>query len=679
MPNPTPKTILFLCALCVSAVSPLHAATMPPPGNEIAAADRQSLGNQVDALAKKIEALKDTLKDKPDLLALLPDVQIYQKAVDWPLRYHELLDVKKARAALAHGEERAAQLKEGKTPWIQTGGVRAYISKIDGSIQPYLLAMPKGYDPAEKRAPYRLDFFFHGRSENLTELNFISGKGEAPAPTGDHFSVQPYGRYCCANKFAGEIDTLEILDAMKKQYPIDSNRVIVTGFSMGGAACWHIAVHYADLWAAASPGAGFAETRLYQNMDRSGEWENLPWYRKKLMHLYDCPDYALNLSMLPLISYAGTDDPQQQSGDVMQKAMENLGLKLERIYGPHVGHKYEPGAKKELDKRLDAYAAKGRDTAPKEIHFETYTTRYNQMFWITIDNLQTHWKQAQVDAKIDAGGAINITTKNVAALSIHFAPGEFPIAAPKIPIVTIDGMETPLPPIKADRSLDGSFTNTNGWSCAPPEPAKSDQKQVPNAPQSSPLHKRHALQGPIDDAFLDSFLIVKPSQPAINPKLEAWTKHELDYASNQWRAIFRGLPKEKNDHELTDADIANNNLILFGDPSSNTVLAKIADKLPIKWNKNSIMLNGKSFDAADHAVIMIYPNPLNPQKYVVLNSGFTFRQADHKTNSRQIAKLPDYAIIDLNTAPDDKAPGAIPVAGFFDEQWQLQKNDGETP
>ena len=60
-----------------------------------------------------------------------------------------------------------------------------------------------------------------------------------------------------------------------------------------------------------------------------------------------------------------------------------------------------------------------------------------------------------------------------------------------------------------------------------------------------------------------------------------------------------------------------------------------------------------------------------------LNSGFTFRQADHKTNSRQIAKLPDYAIIDLWTPPDDKAPGAIPLAGFFDELWQLQKDDGQ--
>src|ERR1041385_8335812 len=135
-------------------------------------------------------------------------------------------------------------------------------------------------------------------------------------------------------------------------------------------------------------------------MDKGGEWDSLPWYQKKLMHLYDCPDYAWNLSMLPLIAYAGTEDPQQQSGDVMQKAMEERGLKLERIYGPNVGHKYEPGAKKDLDRRLDAYAAKGRNIAPKEIHFETWTLRYNHMHWIQIDGLEKHWERARVDAEL---------------------------------------------------------------------------------------------------------------------------------------------------------------------------------------------------------------------------------------------------------------------------------------
>jgi len=196
------------------------------------------------------------------------------------------------------------------------------------------------------------------------------------------------------------------------------------------------------------------------------------------------------------------------------------------------------------------------------------------------------------------------------------------------------------------------------------------QRQKPNT-SADVLRKRHGLQGPIDDAFLDSFVIVKPTGTPLNEKVGAWSQSEANHAITEWRKIFRGEPRVKPDTDLTDTDIANNNLVLFGDPSSNAILKKIAAKLPIQWTAQSVTLGNKSYSADHHAVIMIYPNPLNPSHYVVLNSGFTFRQADHKTNSRQIAKLPDYAVIDLTTPADDKAPGGIPTAGFFDEHWRL--------
>src|SRR3546814_8520758 len=50
----------------------------------------------------------------------------------------------------------------------------------------------------------------------------------------------------------------------------------------------------------------------------------------------------------------------------------------------------------------------------------------------------------------------------------------------------------------------------------------------------------------------------------------------------QWRQQFRGDARVKKDTEITEADIAQHNLVLWGDPQSNQVLAKIADKLPIK-------------------------------------------------------------------------------------------------
>ena len=632
---------------------------LPPTTKPLAAADHAQLQSAVASLEKEIAALKTDLRDKPELLALLPDVQIYLNALRYPLVYQEAIDIKKVAPTLKAGLERAKDLREGKTPWVTAGGARGYLSKIDASVQPYLLAVPKSYKPGDTKK-YRVDFFCHGRGEDLLELKFMSGK---PGTTDDKFGVQPYGRYCCANKFAGEIDTLEILESLKKQYPIDEDRIVMTGFSMGGAAVWHLAVHYADLWCAASPGAGFCETKIYQNLAAKGELATTPWYEQVLWHWYDAPDYILNLSDVPLIAYAGTDDPQQQSGTIMEKAAKDASVKMERIWGQHVGHKYEPTAKKELDKKLDEYAAKGRDPAPKNIRFETWTLRYNHMFWVTVEGLDRHWQQATVQAQIVDGG-IKAKTKNANAIKFAFAAGTCPLGSN--PKIEIDGTAFTALSSGGDKSFSASYEKVDGkWA---PSVTSRD---------AEPLAKRHGLQGPIDDAFLDRFIMIKPTKPAMNERTGAWVEAEMNHAIRQWHNIFRGEATVITDDALTEEQIKSSNLVLWGDPSSNHVLKLMAQQLPIKWAGNKIIVGGHTYDAATSVPVFIYPNPLNPKKYVVINSGFTFREDANSTNSRQLPRLPDYAVVDITEPPSAHSPGKIVTAGFFGEKWELREDDGK--
>jgi hypothetical protein len=131
----------------------------------------------------------------------------------------------------------------------------------------------------------------------------------------------------------------------------------------------------------------------------------------------------------------------------------------------------------------------------------------------------------------------------------------------------------------------------------------------------------------------------------------------------------------KNDTNISDDDIKNHNLVLWGDPSSNAVLAKVIDKLPIRWGKDKISVEHYGdHPAAGHALIAIYPNPLNPEKYIVLNSGFTFRDYTHLNNARQIPVLPDWAVVDLSVPPNNVWPGKIVAADFFDEKWGVKKS-----
>jgi dienelactone hydrolase len=645
---------------------------IPPPGIELAAADRAELSDGVAALGKEIEDLRTDLKGKPALLELLPDVQIFHNAVRYALKYDEFYqkgEVAVARKLLEQGFDRARHLREGKSPWTTEAGlvVRGYRSKIDDSVQPYGLVVPATYKP-DTPFQHRLDIWFHGRGEKLTELAFIDGRQKNPGEfTPPHvFVLHPYGRYCNANHFAGEVDTFEALEHVQKHYPIDENRIVVRGFSMGGAACWHMAVHHAWRWAAAAPGAGFAETPEFLRVFQNEELEPT-WWEKKLWHLYDCTDWAINLRHCPTVAYSGELDSQKQAADIMARALDAKQIRLQHILGAGAKHSYTAAAKQEISRRIDRIASTGRELVPERITFTTWTLRYNRSHWIIIDGLDQHWEQASVTANIVArdrlalrSHVIGVYATSVKELTIAFDAGDCPLDSTLDPVdVQINRTVMRMDPIRSDRSLVAHF--------------RRDGKEWVHvrAPDPDSLKKRHGLQGPIDDAFMDRFLMVRPTHGTPHKAVAEWFEGEMGHAVEHWRRQFRGEITPRDDRDVTDADIASSNLILWGDPPSNTILARIADKLPIKWDAGGVHLGDKTFDIGHHVPVLIYPNPLNPKKYVVLNSGFTFREYDYLNNARQVPKLPDWAILDVNQPPTSRRPAGIVEAGFFDEQWRL--------
>jgi dienelactone hydrolase len=637
---------------------------IPPPGIAISEADRVELQRGVGELGNQIESLKSELAKKPALLELLPDAAIYHKAVDWALRYNEFYhsnEIQTAKRLLTEGMERVAALRDGRAPWDSATGLvaRAYVSKIDGSIQPYGLVVPPSFRP-DTAHKFRLDFWFHGRGEQLTELAFVNdrekNRGEFTPP--DTIVLHLYGRYCNANRFAGEVDLFEALENVRKHYPIDDNRLVVRGFSMGGAACWDFATHYAGLWAAAAPGAGFSETAGFLHLYPTGT-PRPDGYTQKLWHLYDAVDYAANMYNCPLVAYSGEIDGQRQAAEMMAQALQQEGMTMTHIIGPQTPHRYHPAAREEINRRIDSIAAKGRDPMPRKVRFTTWTLRYNQMEWITVDALEHHWERARVDAALDpAGDTVSASTTNVNALTFSIAPGLCPLDVDRHPRVTIDGQTLEGAPVMTDRSWTAHFLKRDGrWAASEGE--------------DSSLRKRHGLQGPIDDAFMDSFIMVRPTGQPMNAAVGEWAAAEMKHAIEHWRKQFRGDARVRDDSEITESEIASNNLVLWGDPQSNRLLAKIAPGLPIRWDAQVVHLANANYPAEKSAPVMIYPNPLNPKRYVVINSGFTFREYDYENNARQTPKLPDWAIIDVTAPATSRAPGGIANAGFFDEQWKL--------
>ena len=172
---------------------------------------------------------------------------------------------------------------------------------------------------------------------------------------------------------------------------------------------------------------------------------------------------------------------------------------------------------------------------------------------------------------------------------------------------------------------------------------------------------------------MDSFIFVKPTGKSANPIFQKWCDAEFERAVIHWRQHFRGDVIIRPDIEVTEKDLAHSNLILWGDADSNAVIADIIHRLPISWDEEKIKVGDTKYSAKDHSLILIYPNPLNEEKYIVLNSSFTFREFAYLNNARQVPMLPDWAIVDLKTKAGFVSPGKVEKAGFFDEKWQLKK------
>ena len=213
---------------------------------------------------------------------------------------------------------------------------------------------------------------------------------------------------------------------------------------------------------------------------------------------------------------------------------------------------------------------------------------------------------------------------------------------------TIDGQA-----IKA--GANPVFAKTNGkWAVATGQPAG--------------LRKVHGLQGPIEDAFTEGFLAVRGTGQPWNDAVQSYTGQRFDSFRSEFAKWMRGDIRVKDDRSVTASDIANYNLVLFGDPGSNAMIAKVLGGLPIQWSKSDITVGAEKFPAADHALVLIYPNPLNPQKYVVLNTGQTFsaNRITSGTESVFFPRLGDYAVLTTG--------GVTKTAGFFDESWGIRES-----
>jgi predicted acyl esterase len=614
---------------------------------------------QLERERQQLEQRLAKLKTNPDLYA---DAAIFAKGVSWALRYDWSAlpaDTKLQTHAIEQVGKRVAELAAGRAPWANRKGklVRGYVSAVDGSVQPFGLVIPAGYNPAQ---PTRLDVVLHGSTKpvGMSELRFMSrfdeGDGEAKsAPDVNYIELHPLGRVENCYRWAGETDVFEAIEAVCRNYNIDRDRIVLRGMSMGASGTWHLGLKHPDRFVALGPYCGYVDTHQFSRTPLASfvKVGDLPPYQEQALHMLDSIDYAANAGVVPAIACIGDKDVFFQAHVLMGHAMEREGLTMVNLISPGTGHVIDPVTQAEQMRCIGEYAAKGIDHAPRHLHFVTWTLKYPRCHWLQVLGLDEHYARADLEARINSDGSVDVTeAKNIARFAILSPALQGPT-----PQLRVGGQPVDLPN-RAAQSVPRQTVI-----------GKRDGRWVYLGERGAVklVGKRPGLQGPIDDAFTTRFLCVRGTGQPWNSTAQAWAEASLQRFAHAWDRYFRGRLPVKNDSDVTEDDVRRCNLILFGDPGSNRWIAQVLPHLPLTWTKHELEIDGRKYAAADHVAVLIQPNPLAADRYVVLNSGHTFGEKELASlNYLLFPRLGDWAVL--------KMPSGEPIsAGFFDEQWRF--------
>jgi predicted esterase len=232
----------------------------------------------------------------------------------------------------------------------------------------------------------------HGGGENQGDAG--SAFGIFSGATGEGFTVvspEVMKKVSSAwNEEPEERMVLEMIEAAKRTWDIDTNRICLAGHSMGGDGSWMIGGRNADLFAGCSPMAGSVMPYMKEGSKNK---------RKTPVSCYE----GLMEGVLPNLLHAHyyichSDDDENEAvhpDDIACGHLKKLQTmwpgKFDYVYDRITGNKHglPPQGVKPI---LEWLAKKERTTYPEEVVWETWWKWKRQMYWLYQDGHQDAWR-----------------------------------------------------------------------------------------------------------------------------------------------------------------------------------------------------------------------------------------------------------------------------------------------
>jgi len=196
---------------------------------------------------------------------------------------------------------------------------RAFLSKVDSTLQPYSVKIPTVLELGKK---YPLFVMLHGSGSDdqrilegaLTEGNFIE--------------IAPFGRGTsnCFSAYHAPEDVKEAIEDAIINYPVDTSRIIIAGFSMGGYGAYRIFYEYPTLFKGVVVFSG--------HPDLANRWVG-PGHPD-----FTNPEYLMPFKNIPVFIYHSKNDlncPYPLTEELVKK-IRKAGAKVEFVTTTEGGH-----------------------------------------------------------------------------------------------------------------------------------------------------------------------------------------------------------------------------------------------------------------------------------------------------------------------------------------------------
>ena len=565
----------------------------------------------------------------------------------------------------------------GPTPAsAQSVRLRWYDSPIDGQSQPYAVVPPRGGDGG----PYGLVLALHGHDGGPGGYCALTLGGNAPPS--DLVIVCPYGFGNTAFRGVGEEDAFEVISRVVDEFPIDPERIYVTGASDGGVAAYELALHHPDLFAAAMPLAAYGGQTLFPNIGREGH----RWWEKRVIALHDMTAWAENAMTTPFyIANGGQDFWTPLPEETVAAHLKRLGYSVENVIHDDLAHDswtrtYRDGA------ALAWLRSKRRSLtdAPARVVFTTSDPRYRSSHWVSGLELEAPIETfGRVEAVADpATSSLSVTTAGLLGLTL--APPSTLFDTDSV-VVTLDGREFP-PASPANLAAGRSYHRDSqggawleGLLLPPPPPSRPPTSATP----ARTLVKRPGLSGPLTDFRSKPTLFVYGTigSPDQARALLRIATDERDHWTKGIRLSVPVLP----DHAITDADRAGRTLVLFGGGNMNRLASDVEATTPLKTFKDgaAVELGKELYPGPSTGYRFIHPSPWSPNQYVVIVGG---TDVDGVRLASLLPELqPDFIVAGPESRPRSRSSSParrgmvlgpdrkVLAAGFFDRHWRLPK------